>query len=141
MNDWTIGVAGVESHSVITTTNPEVRYEPRGTFWLVYIDAVNNGSSPRSVGETLDFTLTDAAGTIYLERSDRGKHPELREFARVFGRDYLDTQVPPGGTARTMLVFVTTSESQPRTLDLRPIGPDGKVSNSAPQRFDLPQGR
>jgi|GEM_PF-5745714 len=139
LNGWTIALGKVESRDEVTTTQPDVRYVPAGKFWLVYVDARNNGNSPRSVGQTLDFSLTDDKGTIYLERSERGNHPGVREFARVFGRDYLDKEVAPGEVTRTMLVFVMPVSSQPRTLTVRAIGPDGKVSNTSRVRFDIPQ--
>lgn len=141
LNGWTIALGRVESRDEVTTTQPDVRYVPAGKFWLVYVDARNNGNSPRSVGQTLDFSLTDDKGTIYLERSERGKHPGVREFAPVFGRDYLNKEVSPGEVTRTMLVFVMPVNSQPRTLTVRAIGPDGKVSNTSRVRFDIPQNR
>jgi hypothetical protein len=113
-----------------------VRYAPSGTFWLIWIDARNDGTATRSLGDTVDFLLQDGNGKLYTELSDHGRGKDTREIARIFGRDYLNASVAPGGVTRTLLVFDIPSGATPAELvGRRIIG--GGASLSDPLRFDL----
>lgn len=113
-----------------------VTYVPFGTFWLIWIDARNDGRSTRSLGDTADFLLKDNSGNLYTELSDHGYGEGTREIARIFGRHYLNTPVAPGGVTRTLLVFDIPSGATPTELVGRRII-NGRASLSDQLRFDL----
>jgi hypothetical protein len=125
----------MEAHQQINSQSG-VTYAPFGIYWLIWIDARNDGTSTRSLGDTVDFLLKDGSGNLYTELSDHGYGAETREIARIFGRHYLNTPVAPGGVTRTLLVFDIPSGATPAELiGRRIIG--GGASSSDPLRFDL----
>ena len=134
-NGWSVGLASMTSRQQINSQSG-VRYAPFGTFWLIWIDARNDGTGTRSLGDTVDFLLQDGRGSLYTELSDHGRGKDTREIARIFGRDYLNAPVAPGGITRTLLVFDLPSGVTPAELVGRRII-DGKSSLPDPLRFDL----
>ncbi|HYP40511.1 MAG TPA: hypothetical protein VEX13_09135, partial [Chloroflexia bacterium] len=133
-NGWTVGLAIMNARQQINNPQTGVSYAPSGTFWLIWIDARNDGDATRSLGQTVDFLLKDNNGNLYTELSGHGTGRDTREIARIFGRDYLNARVAPGGVTRTLLVFDVPSGATPTELmGRRIIG--GGASLSDPLRF------
>jgi hypothetical protein len=126
----------MDKRQQINAPQSGVVYAPSGTFWLIWIDARNDGTSTRSLGETVDFLLKDGNGNLYTELSGHGKGKGTREIAKIVGRDYLDARVARGGITRTLLVFDIPPGATPTELmGRRIIG--GGASLADPLRFDL----
>ncbi|HET6314555.1 MAG TPA: hypothetical protein VFH60_12035, partial [Chloroflexia bacterium] len=114
-NGWAIGLATMAAHQQINS-QWGVIYAPSGTFWLIWIDARNDYTATRSLGATVDFLLQDGNGNLYTELSDHGKGQDTRYIAPIFGRDYLNARVAPGGVTRTLLVFDLPPNATPAEL-------------------------
>lgn len=135
-NGWAVGVASMAPRQQIDL-QPGVGFAPSiGTFWLIWVDARNDGKTTRSLGGTVDFLLKDNNGNLYAELSDHGTGGDTREIARIFGRDYLNRRLAPGGVTNTLLVFDIPSGATPTELTGRLIV-DGRASLADPLRFDL----
>lgn len=131
---WTVYLSKVEQREEL---DAGVRYTAVGTFWLLWVEARNNGNSTRSLGETVDFVLTDAKGSLYAELSGHGVRPGEREFAKRLGQAYLNAPVSAGERTGTVLVFDLPEGTRPVRLTGRRIVSATRVSGQDQAWFDL----
>lgn len=127
-NGWWVKLDGIASRPVLWSTTPDTRHDPQGTFWVAYLVYRNESAQARTLGETLDFVLTDGDGNTYPELGAHSADPQLRKIAVAQDANPIDYTVVAGDRTTTVLVFDLPAGVKPASLVGR-ILQDGKALN------------